>query len=67
MGIGKMYSVNWEGWQYTGIWDGNDTDGNGVITHELKDPKGNIISNFSFDSRYFPTHDDLMEWVAKNG
>ena len=62
-----MYSVNWEGWQYTGVWEGNDTDGHAVISHELKDPKGNIISSFSFDSYHFPTYEDLMEWVAKNG
>ncbi len=62
-----MYSVNWEGWQYTGRWEGNDEDGHGEITHELKDPKGNIVSNFSFNSNYFPTYHDLMEWVAKNG
>lgn len=62
-----MYSVNWEGWQYTGRWEGNDTDGHGEISHELKDPNGNIVSNFSFNSYHFPTYQDLMEWVAKNG
>jgi|TARA_A100001515_G_C4533512_1_gene197724 hypothetical protein len=62
-----MYSVNWEGWQYTGTWEGNDKDGHGEITHELKDPNGNKVSSFSFNSNYFPTFQDLKEWVAKNG
>ena len=62
-----MYSVNWEGWQYTGTWEGNDKDGHGEISHELKDPNGNRVSNFSFSPALFPTLQDLEEWVAENG
>ncbi len=61
-----MYSICWEGWQYTGNWEGNDEKGHGIINHELKNPDGNIVS-FEFRSNIFPTHQDLIEWVAQNG
>jgi len=62
-----MYCINWEGWQYTGSWEDNDSKGPGEITHELRNPNQEIVANFNFDPKYFPTHQDLKEWILNNG